>query len=317
MKQRRNWLYAIIASMFALASVFCNMPSAQRGDDNYVATLAAIGLTQTAMALAPSATTTPSATSSEGLLQPSETPAQTGSISGKLSYPSEWIPAQRVVAFHIGTDDFYFVETAENQSTYQILNISPGTYHVVSYQLDGELSAGYTQAVPCGLSVDCNDHSLIDVIVIAGEEIVNIDPSDWYAPPDSFPPDPLNPPSDAPAATVGSLSGQLSYPSEGIPALQVVAFRQGSGEYYSVETAPNQSTYVITNLPSGMYQVVAYRKGEDFAGGYTQAVLCGLTVDCSDHGLILVTVDPGRETTAVNPMDWYAPEGTFPPNPLK
>ncbi|HNH27774.1 MAG TPA: hypothetical protein PLR93_12175, partial [Anaerolineales bacterium] len=58
---------------------------------------------------------------------------QTGSISGKLSYPSSGIPPLLVVAFSLNNVDYYWVQTAQNQSTYQMDGLPPGTYHVVAY----------------------------------------------------------------------------------------------------------------------------------------------------------------------------------------
>ena len=81
---------------------------------------------------------------------------------------------------------YYTVDTVLNQSEYRI-QIPVGTYFVVSYVIDGGLSAGYSQSVPCGLSVDCADHSLIPVTVTAGQTVDNIDIFDWYAPAGSFP----------------------------------------------------------------------------------------------------------------------------------
>jgi hypothetical protein len=52
------------------------------------------------------------------------------------------------------------------------------------------------------------------------------------------------------------------------------------------------------------------------AGGYTQAVPCGLSVNCTDHSLIPVQVNNGVVTQNINPGDWYAPEGSFPSYPL-
>lgn len=111
-----------------------------------------------------------------------------GTVSGNLSYPSEFIPAQRVI-FYIANDfsQYYSVDTALNQSTYTI-QVPEGMYVVVAYVIDGGLSAGYTAAVACGLSVDCTDHSLVPILVTAGETLEKIDPADWYAPGDSFPP---------------------------------------------------------------------------------------------------------------------------------
>jgi hypothetical protein len=113
-----------------------------------------------------------------------------GGISGNLSYPSEFIPPLRVVAFRVDVNEYYFLDTAENQAAYQIDNLPPGTYHVVAYTMDGGLAGGYTQAVPCGLSADCADHSLIDIVVNAGGVGAGINPGDWYAPEGAYPPKP-------------------------------------------------------------------------------------------------------------------------------
>jgi hypothetical protein len=110
-----------------------------------------------------------------------------GSISGTLSYPSSFIPPLRVVAFRVDGQYYRYVDTMQNQSTYQITGLAPGVYHVVAYIMDGSYAGGYTQAVPCGLSVDCTDHSLIDVEVKSGQDTPNINPGDWYALAGSFP----------------------------------------------------------------------------------------------------------------------------------
>jgi hypothetical protein len=125
---------------------------------------------------------------------------RTGSLSGNLSYPSEFIPPLRVVATDVLTDQYYYVDTLKDQFTYSIDNLPPGTYHVIAYYtpLDvhtgqpgpSTLAAGYSQSVLCGLTVDCSDHSLIDVVVEPGQTVTDIDPGDWYASEGTFPPDP-------------------------------------------------------------------------------------------------------------------------------
>lgn len=116
-----------------------------------------------------------------------------GSISGKLSYPSNFIPSLAVVAYVAGGSplDYYYVIMNEGSSTYQLDNLPPGNYYVVAYVIGGGLNGGYSQAVPCGLSVECGDHSLIAVTVNAGQVTYNVDPGDWYAPDGSFPAYPL------------------------------------------------------------------------------------------------------------------------------
>jgi hypothetical protein len=133
------------------------------------------------------------------------TPApQTGTVTGKLSYPSSFIPPMRVVLFSLTGGKAYFVDTAKNQNTYS-LDVPVGTYYVVSYPHEGtpgttgvadsytlsggSSAGGYTQMVPCGLSADCTDHSLIPVTVEAGQT-ASANPGDWYAPEGTFPPMP-------------------------------------------------------------------------------------------------------------------------------
>jgi hypothetical protein len=111
-----------------------------------------------------------------------------GTIRGHLIYPAEVLVAQRIVAFDTASmTKVAEVSTVQGQSTYE-LSVPAGDYYVVAYTLDGKLSAGYSQAVPCGLSVDCTDHSLIAVHVDGGAVLENINPQDWYAPADAFPP---------------------------------------------------------------------------------------------------------------------------------
>jgi acetate kinase len=113
-----------------------------------------------------------------------------GTIRGHLIYPSEVLVAQRIIAFDTATmTKVAEVSTVQGQNTYE-LSVPEGDYFVVAYTLDGKLSAGYSNAVPCGLSASCEDHSLIAVHVGSGAVVENIDPQDWYAPAGAFPPMP-------------------------------------------------------------------------------------------------------------------------------
>lgn len=110
-----------------------------------------------------------------------------GSISGKLGYPAGAIPPMKVVAFRVGSDEFFFVETVLNQPTYRIDSLPEGKYNVVAYTLGGDsfpvgLSGGYTQAVLCGMAESCTEHGLVDVVVFDGEESTDVDVLDWLQP---------------------------------------------------------------------------------------------------------------------------------------
>jgi hypothetical protein len=121
-----------------------------------------------------------------------------GAISGKLTYPAEALPPLRVVAFNLDSDARYIIDVRSGDE-YTLTNLPAGRYHVVAYIIPGpggvpsEIAGGYTQAVPCGLSVDCTDHSLKEVEVTAGQTTNGIDPGDWYAPQGSFPSMPAYP----------------------------------------------------------------------------------------------------------------------------
>ncbi len=262
----------------------------------------------------------------------------TGSISGSLNYPADSLPPLYVTAYQAGTQNYRFVITNAGQQEFQIDGLAPGTYHVIAYTVGGGgfpqgLAGGYTNAVPCGLSTSCTDHTLLDVSVVAGKTTTGVNPADWYAPPGTFPSfaGQATPPASAataassaappPSGANGAIAGNLMYPASGIPALRIVAFRVGGPEYFYVETAVGQSSYKIEQVPAGTYHVVAYvLPGGGFSGGLTggfsQMVPCGLQAGCNDHSLIDVVVTPGGTSANVNPNDYYAGPGAFPPDPV-
>ncbi len=121
-------------------------------------------------------------------------------------------------------------------------------------------------------------------------------------------------------STPGSISGNLTYPADTMPALYVVALQVGTRTSQYIITQPGQMTYEIDNLPPGSWNIIAYTVGgggfpAGLAGGYTKAVPCGLATECADHSLIDVVVAPGQHVSDINPGDWYAPPGTLPPFP--
>ena len=127
-----------------------------------------------------------------------------GTISGALSYPSEFLPPMRVVAFSLTDKKAYFVDTAKNVGQFS-LKVPAGSYYLVSYPYEGiagkigqadsytlgggPVAGGYTQMVPCGLTANCDDHTLLPIAVAEGQT-VTANPGDWYAPEGTFPPMP-------------------------------------------------------------------------------------------------------------------------------
>jgi hypothetical protein len=116
------------------------------------------------------------------------------------------------------------------------------------------------------------------------------------------------------SAKVGTITGQLSFPSQYIPSLTIFAIRVDNGlsTYYSIDTVANQFSYAIEVDP-GIYNVYAFR--DDYAAGYTSYVTCGMGAYCSDHTPLQVVVKAGKVVKNINLSDWYAPAGTFPSRP--
>lgn len=263
----------------------------------------------TAVAATLEAAAASNAPTSEPAQSPEGQPA-TGLVQGNLCYPSSDIPAMTVFLEDSAQNLLFPLDIAQNQTSYQA-EVSPGTYSAYAWLPDYGYGGSYSQAVPCGLSVECSDHSLIQFTVAEGETVTGIDICDWYGGPDSVPlPPGIEPPT-------GSISGSLSYPSSFIPPLIIVATEINTGNYYYILTTQNTTTYELGGLPAGQYTVVAYVADDPsgYSAGYSAAVPCGLSVNCSDHSLLVITLAPGQNQGGVDPQDWYAPPGSFPPNP--
>lgn len=135
-------------------------------------------------AACPTATVAPTSTTPTAIPATATPTVRNGALSGSLSYPSEGIPALRIVAMNPVTGVYYWQNTVAGQSFYRFDNLAPASYYVLAYTIANPSKtffAAYSQAVPCGLSVACTDHSLIAVEVKAGEETKDINPTDWYA----------------------------------------------------------------------------------------------------------------------------------------
>jgi hypothetical protein len=142
---------------------------------------------------------TPLPSKPTAVLQPANS-SQPGSIAGSLSYPAESVPALTVAAYHVingvMTGETYLVDTQAGQMTYQIVKVPAGKYFVVVYLRKGTLpginglAGGYSKYVICGATPGCSDHSLVEVTVFPDTMTGDINPQDWYAPANSFPPEP-------------------------------------------------------------------------------------------------------------------------------
>jgi len=113
-----------------------------------------------------------------------------GTVKGTVCYPAEYIPAMIVYLKNKETGKIYSLNIEENQKPYKFKKIPAGNYMAFAYTVL-EVSAdennktaiangGYTHAVPCGLTVECKDHSLLIFKVENGKTTKNIQICDWF-----------------------------------------------------------------------------------------------------------------------------------------
>jgi hypothetical protein len=121
-----------------------------------------------------------------------------------------------------------------------------------------------------------------------------------------------------------TIAGAVRYPSEFLPSQVVFAIDvKDSSHVYQVETPQSSSQvwYRLTDVAPGTYVVVAYTTQtapgtSGFSGAYTRYVVCGMTTGCAqDHTLVQVTVAADDYLLGIDPADWYAQPGAYPPRP--
>lgn len=122
-----------------------------------------------------------------------------------------------------------------------------------------------------------------------------------------------------PLAMPGSISGWVTYPSEGIPPLRVCAVPVNGSDSAAVcidtkDSPPASPDFSIKKLSPGDYYVYAQLKdpvalGSDipatFKAYYNEFVRCGLKYECKNTTPIVVHVSAGADTPGILPHDWY------------
>jgi hypothetical protein len=248
-----------------------------------------------------STTPTPTHTIEPTVTQsPSPTPLE-NNVLGKVCYPGESIPAMTAYFENTETETVIELPIAEGQDSFE-LKLEEGIYIAYAWLPDFSQGGLYSRAVPCGLGEECDDHTLLPFTVEQDAITQGIDLCDWYAGPFNVP----YPPGKEQTEITGVISGNLSHPDGNAIELRVVAFNVRTGYWYWVYAQSGQSFYSITELPPGIYNVVAYDP-EGRAGGYASA----------DHDLLDVSVEPGKVAEGINIDDWNAPAGTYPPDPTR
>lgn len=107
------------------------------------------------------------------------------------------------------------------------------------------------------------------------------------------------------------IEGSIGYPSDYVPQVEVFLENVVTGSQLKqlVEASfDGESTYCFHDVPDGKYIIFAIPTEPDIetlVGGYTNAVPCGLTIDCDDHTYIELDVKKGKHLQGINIYDWY------------
>lgn len=117
---------------------------------------------------------------------PTSAPATLGTVTGAVCYPSEGIPPMDLYFLNIGTQTVFSFPHTDGSTSYSV-DLDPGTYVAYAYPQAINIGGSYSQAVLCGLTVNCTDHSLVEFDVLAGQVTADIDICDWYGEPDDVP----------------------------------------------------------------------------------------------------------------------------------
>lgn len=106
-------------------------------------------------------------------------------IEGNIGYPSDYVPQVEVFLENVATGSqiIQLVEASyERESAYCFRDVPDGKYIIFAIPTEAEIETlvgGYTNAVPCGLTVDCDDHTYIQLDVKEGKYLSGINIYDW------------------------------------------------------------------------------------------------------------------------------------------
>lgn len=113
-----------------------------------------------------------------------------GTVEGTLCFPSYYIPEMIIYLRNIESNQITKLQTQKNQQKFKFKNVPIGKYVIYACTLDAIVTdesgnyskghGGYTQMVPCGLTIQCEDHSLIEFEVDTNNKLKGISICDWY-----------------------------------------------------------------------------------------------------------------------------------------
>lgn len=164
-------------------------------------------------------------------------PAGPGTVSGAVCFPSEAIPPMTLYFANVLTGEVTRLDHLDGSASYTV-SLEPGSYVAFAWTSDSGLAGSYSNAVPCGLSVSCTDHSPIQFTVTPGSTLSGIDICDWYGGPADVPTPPGGlpaTPTPAPTLTATPPPGGVSMGCDGVYQRFRVTDGGASGKTVSVD----------------------------------------------------------------------------------
>lgn len=240
-----------------------------------------VGAYEVEAPLPPSPTPTPT---------PTPTPAPLGTVTGLICYPSEFIPPMTLYFKDVGTSQVLDFAHNDGSMNYSV-QLPPSTYVAYAYRTGTNIAGSYSQAVLCGLTVNCTDHSLIPFQVTGGQTTADIDICDYYGQPGDIP----APPGGAPTEEAQSNVVAGTYIKNGF-------CREGPDSRYADVTALVEGTQVM----------VEGRSPDDFSTWWW-VKLPGSEAHCWSSDSVLELVGPKWELPVITPPP--LPEPISPPEP--
>ncbi len=119
-------------------------------------------------------------------------PPSLGTITGRMSYPSDGIPSSMVAcaeSIEGGTTKCTKPRSGWTSRVSYTLQLSPGRYYVYARLSASDADAGafagerayYTDYMKCGMEAHCKSHRRIMIEIKAGETLSGITVGDWWA----------------------------------------------------------------------------------------------------------------------------------------
>jgi len=125
-------------------------------------------------------------------------PNNLGEVTGRVCYPSDFIPPMTLYFEDVDTNLVSQFDHSDGSDNYAV-NLFPGTYVAYAYPIGSTtLGGSYSEAVLCGLTASCTDHTLVEFDVLPGQTTSDIDICDWYGEPGDIPPGPGPAPTETP-----------------------------------------------------------------------------------------------------------------------